>query len=111
MSRKLMMLVVLASAVGLSVAHAGQGPLQLRYQPPLGSAPPMTAEIRLKLIWIGLPSLPDSTPVEVNDRMLINLRVVERKGPQNLIQWTYDSARVRVRIGGGARNEVSLPTV
>src|SRR5262245_29697127 len=111
MCRELLAIVALAVAMPHSAGYAVQDPVQLRFQPPLGSGPPMSAELRMKLIWIGLPTLPDSTPVEVNNRMMLNLRVVERRGIQHLVQWTLDSTRIRVKIGDGARNDVSLPTV
>ena len=99
-----------AGAVGVTVA-SDQGTFRLRYRPAVGAVLPRVTETITHLVFVNLPSLPDSTPVEVSTRTMVTHRVRDSGTGPTSVDVSYDSAQTRVRVAGGAPDNVPLAGV
>lgn len=95
----------------LPAALAAQGGATLRFHPQAGSRLHYISDTRVTTVVVGFPSMPDSTPIESNWRVITTHRVAEARGTDRLVTARLDSSRARVKIGTEARTERPIPSV
>ena len=99
-----------ALVMALPAAAASQQ-VSLRFHPPAGAQVRFVVETQLNTVVVGFPSLPDSSLIESTWRTVQTERVSEERGADRVVSETFDSSRVRARVGDAPRADITIAGV
>lgn len=100
--------VLVLALPGTAVAQTGA---TFRFHPQAGSRLHYISDTKVTTVVVGFPSMPDSTPIESNWRVVTTHRVAEARGTDRLVTARLDSSRARVKVGTDQRTEKPIPSV